>query len=117
MAINRINSLWLWVFLLASCKAAPDLKSITVTPVDQEVTVYSNVIQYTATGNYSDDSTKDLTQEVSWSVDSTADTLFSSSIKGLLTPSRLGTFILLATPVAGDTSSDVVGYTTLRIKN
>jgi len=103
------------LLLLSACKDSATLQTITVTPADQEVALYSDAIQYTATGNYSDQSTQDLTKSVTWSVDSTTDTLFSSSIKGLLTPSRSGTFILLATPTATDTSSDSVGYTTLRV--
>jgi len=101
--------------LLVGCKDSPTLQKITITPADKDVALYSEVIQYTATGTYSDQSTKDLTKEVTWSLDSTTDTLFSASIKGLLTPSRSGTFILLGTPTATDTSSDTVGYTTLRV--
>lgn len=104
-------------FGLWGCKDSVTLKSIAVTPAGQEVTLYSAAIQYAATGKYSDDSTKDLTKTVVWSVDATGDNLFSTAVPGLLSPNRLGSFILLATYKASDPSSDVVGYTNLRVTN
>ncbi|OGH04418.1 MAG: hypothetical protein A2600_03950 [Candidatus Lambdaproteobacteria bacterium RIFOXYD1_FULL_56_27] len=102
---------------LWGCKDSVSLKSIAVTPAGQVTTLYSSAIQYTATGSYSDNSAKDLTDSVVWSVDATGDNLFSTAVPGLLSPNRLGSFILLATFKASDPSSDVVGYTNLRITN
>ena len=103
------------IMFLIGCKDQKVLDSVTVTPADQTLGLYSAPVQYTATGNYSDGSTKDLTTTVVWSIDSTADTLFSTAVKGLLIPNREGSFIILGTFKVTDSSSDVVGYTSLKI--
>lgn len=108
--------LMLGLFLqLGGCKDSGTLESITVTPEAQSVDLYADPIQYTATGNYTDDSTADLTDEVEWTVDSTSDNLFSTNVPGLLSPRTQGSWILVATFPTADSSSDIIGYTTLRI--
>lgn len=67
--------------------APPQLTSITVSPSTVKVVLGSNQ-QFTATGNYSDSTTKDLTQSVTWA--SSATTVATISSSGLATALATG---------------------------
>lgn len=106
---------WMILLLLMGCKDSGTLESISVTPEAQTVELYAEPIQYAATGNYTDGSTKDLTEDVTWTTDSTTDNLFSANVPGLLSPRTAGSWVLVATFTLTDSSTDVIGYTTLRV--
>ena len=72
----------------------PQLTSLSVSPSAIPVVVGSNQ-QFTATGNYSDGSTKDLTQNVSWA--SSAPTVATVSSSGLATALSSGEASISAT--------------------
>jgi trimeric autotransporter adhesin len=75
----------------------PTLSSLTIGPQSQTIT--SNpvqTLQMSATGTYSDGSTKDLTGKVSWSSDSTTSCAGINSA-GLVTPVKTVTGICTAT--------------------
>jgi hypothetical protein len=74
--------------------APPQLTSITVSPSTVSVVLGSNQ-QFTATGNYTDGSTKDLTQNVSWA--SSAATVATVSSSGLATALMSGEASISAT--------------------
>ncbi|MDT8445407.1 MAG: hypothetical protein RRB13_00755 [bacterium] len=115
MKLQRWLSLAIALWVIGGCKDSGTLDSIAVTPEKLSVSLYDEPIQYTATGSYSNGDSKDLTEEVVWSVDSTSDNLFSTAVPGLLSPRTAGSFVLTATFAVTDTSSDIVGYTTLRV--
>jgi hypothetical protein len=85
---------------------AAQLVSIAVTPVDMQVPI-GTLQQYTATGTYTDGSTKDLTSSVTWS--STATNIATISTSGLLTARGLGSSTLKAVSgsISGSTSVTV----------
>src|SRR5260370_1833450 len=85
------------------------LNSITVTPGNQHKLLGSGTVTYTATGNFSDDSTQDLTGTVTW----------ASSVPGVATMTNnvatlvaAGTTAISATSTAGPT---VTGSTSLQV--
>ncbi|HJT72023.1 MAG TPA: Ig-like domain-containing protein [Terriglobales bacterium] len=61
----------------------PTLSSIAIGPQDQTITT-SQTLQMSATGTYSDGSTKDLTGKVNWSSDTTSCATINSN--GLVSP-------------------------------
>jgi hypothetical protein len=105
------NQDWLssnyWVDVVFSPGATATLQSITVSPVNPTVTA-GNTQQFTATGNYSDGSTQNLTNLATW----------SSSVTGVASINATG----LATAVAGGstvisaTSGTISGSTTLTVQ-
>lgn len=80
--------------LLTVTAAGPSLSSITVTPSTPSINMGTQQ-QFTATGNYSDGSTKDLTSTSSWS--SSAPSIASVSISGLATTVASGQATIQAT--------------------
>jgi alpha-tubulin suppressor-like RCC1 family protein len=87
--------------VLASCGGGSSgssgpatLKAITVSPSEPTVAM-GTTQQYTATGEYSDGSTKALTTEVTWSSSGTVSTIVASS--GLATGRAVGSDTITAT--------------------
>jgi hypothetical protein len=75
----------------------PTLSSLTIGPQSQTITANPvQTLQMSATGTYSDGSTKDLTGKVSWSSDSTTSCAGINSA-GLVTPVKAVTGICTAT--------------------
>jgi hypothetical protein len=72
----------------------PTLSSLAIGPQDQTITA-SQTLQMSATGTYSDGSTKDLTGKVSWSSGTTACATINSN--GLVTPVKGATGICTST--------------------
>jgi len=70
------------------------LQSITITPQDATIGK-GTTLQFTATGNYSDSSTQDLTALVTWT--SSDSTLVSITSAGLATARQFGTATITAT--------------------
>jgi len=70
------------------------LQSITITPQDATIGK-GTTLQFTATGNYSDSSTQDLTALVTWT--SSDSTLVSITSAGLATARQFGTTTITAT--------------------
>lgn len=75
----------------------PTLSSLAIGPQSQTITANPvQTLQMSATGTYSDGSTKDLTGKVSWSSDSTT-SCASINSAGLVTPVKTVTGICTAT--------------------
>lgn len=90
----------------ATTLAPPTLQSISVTSADTSISIGSTQ-QYTATGTFSDESTADITSQVTWaSSDSLVATIDAA---GLASASSEGTTTISAT------SGVVVGSTTLTV--
>jgi len=88
--------------------AAVTLQSITVTPQSASVAV-GNVVQYKATGTYSDSSTADVTSQVTWSSSNTS--VATVDTTGFATAKSSGSTNIVATKgsVQGQTSLTVMG--------
>jgi len=86
--------------------APPTLESIEVTPVDSSIEEGSNQ-QFTATGHYSDGSSSDITNSVTWT--STDDTIATIDSSGLATGMASGTVTITAESdsISGSTSLTV----------
>jgi hypothetical protein len=84
----------------------PNLVSITVTPVNQNICVGTQ-LQFTATGHYSDNTTKDLSSSVTW----------NSSLTGAATINSAGnaTTVGAGTTTITATSGNISGYTQLTV--
>ena len=65
------------------------LQSIAISPLNATVVVGTS-LQYTATGNYSDGSTEDITSEVTWIARPTNTDVISITQEGLITGLRVG---------------------------
>ena len=96
-----------WVDVVLDPGPPPTLTSIAVTPSNPTV-VTGATQQFTATGNYSDGSTQNITSEVSWSSSSPAVATINAS--GLATGASAG-----STTVRGQ-QSGVIGSTTLTVQ-
>lgn len=88
-------------FALAGCgggssgsSGPPTLKSISVSPSEPTVAM-GTTQQFSATGEYSDGSTKALTTEVTWSTSGTVSTIVTSS--GIATGKAVGSDTITAT--------------------
>src|SRR5208337_848867 len=79
----------------SSTRTQPGLSSISVSPATTALWVALNKQQLTATGHYSDGSSKDLTSVVSWSSATPGIAAVNSS--GLVTPAAAGTVSIQAT--------------------
>jgi uncharacterized protein YjdB len=77
-----------WVDVVASTSAPPTLTSITVTPANPSINSGST-LQLTATGNYSDGSTQNLTTSVLWTSSDTGTATISAA--GVLAGFAVGT--------------------------
>ncbi len=91
-----------WVDVVFSATPPPTLSSISVTPANSSITVGSTQ-QFTATGTYSDNSTQNLTSQVTWASSVTAKATISSA--GLATAAAAGSTTISATlgSVSGST--------------
>jgi len=101
----------------AANNAAVTLVSITVTPTTPSIILATRTAQtqqFTATGNYSDGSTKDLTASVTWS--STATSIATITSGGNATVLAYGTTIISATfgTVVGSATLTVVSTASLK---
>ena len=90
------------VTTLTVTAATPSLVSITVSPVNPSVPL-GNSLQFTATGNYNDGSTKVLTSQVTWSSSMTG--IASISSGGLAASASVGSTTITATlgSISGNT--------------
>jgi hypothetical protein len=97
------NSSNYWVDIAFSATEPPlaTLTSIAVTPVNQTI-LMGAMQQFTATGTYSDSSTKDLTNQTTWTSTNTSVATIASS--GLATAINPGSTTIMAT-LAGITGS------------
>ncbi|MBV8135743.1 MAG: Ig-like domain-containing protein [Deltaproteobacteria bacterium] len=90
------------------------LSSLTITPPDASLARGTSE-QFTATGNFSDGTTEDLTKTVSWtsSASGTATVSDASDSKGLVTGTEVGTATITATEdgVSGSTTVKVTAAT------
>jgi len=90
------------------------LQSISVTPADASIEA-GQILQYTATGTYSDDSQRDITAEVSWTSSETGVATIDSA--GLATAVGTGSTTITATldTVSGTETLDVTAAGPLNI--
>ncbi len=88
------------------------LSSITVTPATPSV-VAGLTLQFAATGNYSDGTTKDLTTSVTWSSGDPGKAMISAT-SGLATGVAAGTSLITAT-YTNATTGTVAGNNTLTV--
>lgn len=95
-----------------STTTPPTLSSITVSPSTSTLWVALNTQQFTATGHYSDGTTKDLTAGATWSSSSPSIAIVSTS--GMGTPVAAGTVTISATSggMSGTSTVTVVGLAT-----
>jgi len=115
MKLNKLPFLILTFLLIISCSgggggsssSATTLSSIAVTPENPSVIGVATQ-QFTATGTYSDNSTKDITTSVTWSSSNTTVATIGAST-GLATSAAAGTTTIKAT------SGSVSGSTTLTV--
>ncbi|MGH8283316.1 MAG: Ig-like domain-containing protein [Gammaproteobacteria bacterium] len=93
---------------------AATLKSIQVTPLNPSISL-GNTQSFTATGTYTDNSTQNLTTQVTWSSSSTDVATISNATgsQGLATSVKIGTATITATngSVAGSTVLTVTSPT------
>ena len=83
-----------WVDVVFSSGSAPTLQSIAVTPANPTIPT-GGTQQFTATGTYSDDSTQNLTSQVTWTSSSTAVATINAA--GLVTGLGAGQTVISAT--------------------
>ncbi|HEU5235108.1 MAG TPA: DUF4082 domain-containing protein [Terriglobales bacterium] len=102
---NGFNSSNYWVDVVFTPSAA--LNSIAITPLNPTITAGSTQ-QFKATGTYSDNSTQDITSQVSWSSSNTAVATINSA--GLATAIAGGSATVKAT------QGTVSGSTTLTVQ-
>jgi len=79
---------------VSACAPQPKLTSITIVSATPAIFQLGTTQQFTATGIYSDKSTKDITSGVIWKSSDTAVATISS--KGLVTAAALGTTQIMA---------------------
>ena len=100
------NSSNYWVDVLFSSGTAPTLTSIAVTPANPTIQTGATQ-QFTATGTYSDNSTRDITAQVTWTSSNTSVATINSA--GLATGTGAGSSTISAAQggVSGNTSLTV----------
>jgi hypothetical protein len=89
----------------------PTLSSLTIGPQDQTITT-SQTLQMSATGTYSDGSTKDLTGKVNWSSDTPTCATINSS--GLVTPVK-GVTGICTTTISAASGTATAASTTVTV--
>ena len=105
--VNTFNSSNYWVDVVFIPGTAPTLASIAVTPANPTIQT-SATQQFTATGTYSNNSTQDITSQVTWASSNTAVATINTA--GLATASTgAGTTTISATlgAVSGNTTLTV----------
>jgi hypothetical protein len=90
--------------------SAAELVSIDVTPATTDQVVGA-MLQYTATGNYTDDSTQDLTTQVDWASDNAAVAI--DPLTGRAFAAAVGSATISATFTT--TAGSVVGHATFHV--
>lgn len=96
--------------MMGGCPSTPTLSAIEVTPAALTIAKGATK-QYTATGKYSDDTTKDLTSEVAWA---SSDTLVATiDAKGLAAAVANGAATISAS--LDDNGTKVTGSATLTV--
>jgi plastocyanin len=85
------------------------LNSITVTPANQHVLLGTGTVTYTATGNYSDGTTQDLTGTATWS--SSVPGVATIVAGGVATPVSSGNTLISATSAGVTGSTGLVVFT------
>ena len=96
-----------WVDVVFNSGSAPTLNSIAVTPANPTIQT-GGTQQFTATGTYSDNSTQNITSQVTWASSNTAVTTINAS--GLATGVATGTSTISAT------QGSISGTTTLTVQ-
>ena len=91
---------------------ATQLSTITVTPTDPSVSLTTGTQQFTATGNFSDGSTQNLSNVVQWTSGTTSVATISKT--GLATLIATGTSQITASVTTG--TGSVSGNTTLTVQ-
>ncbi|MCP4755223.1 MAG: hypothetical protein GY866_30510 [Proteobacteria bacterium] len=113
-----------FICALMGCADADDtrtLESITVKPGSKTVAeIYcfqldSQPEQFAAVGNYSNNSTEDLTQEATWTDDSTTDTLLSTEYPGLVYFRRTGYVAIVAKYTEEGSEDEIKGMALIDI--
>jgi trimeric autotransporter adhesin len=107
------------VFVLSGCGSffvsGNTLTSISVSPASQTILPGKNQ-QYSATGRYGDDSTKDITSDVSWHSSNESVVIIDSS--GVATGSAIGSATINASASERSGSERMIrGSTTLTVSN
>ena len=103
---NTFQALNYWVDVMFNPQAPPTLTSIAVTPANGTLTI-GGTQQFTATGTYSDSSTLDVSNQVTWASSTPASATISGA--GLATGVGSGTTSITAT------LGSVVGSTGLTV--
>jgi len=101
------NSSNYWVDVIFSSGSAPTLTSIAVTPTNPAIQAGS-MQQFTATGTYSDNSTQNITSQVTWASSNSSVAAINST--GLATGTAVGGSTISAT------KGSVSGSTTLTVQ-
>jgi hypothetical protein len=104
--LTAIQEIITWTYVSNGGTQPPTLKSIAVTPATPSATA-GTTVQFTATGTYSDNSTRNITSSVTWASATPAAATINSS--GLATAVAVGSSTISAT------SGTVVGSTTLTV--
>jgi len=126
MKLNKLFFLVLILLLVASCgdggssggsgSSTATLSSITVTPANPRIYYLKATEQFTATGTYSDNTTKNITTSVAWSSSSAAATISNTAgSNGMVTALAAGTTTIAASleSVSGSTVLTVIPSTVI----
>jgi hypothetical protein len=108
--LTAIQEVITWTYVSNGGTQPPTLKSIAVTPANQS-TAAGTTVQFTATGTYSDNSTKNLTSSVTWASGTPAAATINAA--GLATTVAVGSTAISATSgsVSGNTNLTVTAAT------
>jgi hypothetical protein len=104
--LTAIQEIVTWTYVSNGGTQPPTLTSIAVTPANQSAAA-GTTVQFTATGTYSDHSTKNVTSSVTWASATPAAATINTS--GLATAVAVGSSMISAT------SGSVSGSTTLTV--
>jgi hypothetical protein len=104
--LTAIQEVITWTYVSNGGTQPPTLTSIAVTPANPSAAA-GTTVQFTATGTYSDNSTKDITSSVTWASGTPAAATINTS--GVATAVAVGSTTISAT------SGSVSGSTTLTV--
>jgi len=104
--LTAIQEIITWTYVSNGGTQPPTLKSIAVTPANPSAAA-GTTVQFTATGTYSDNSTKNITGSVTWA--SATPAVASINSAGLATAVAVGSSAISAT------SGSISGSTTLTV--
>jgi hypothetical protein len=91
---------------------APTLTSISISPAGAAVTV-NGTLQFTATGSYSDGSSRNLTSNVTWTSSGTSATITNTGLASGATPGVVG----ITATSGGFTDQTALNVTTMTLDN